>query len=80
MRTLLAVSVPCLAGCIDSSSRIATELGRYGLDRQQAQCVGDRLESNLSRLYLQRVRSIAGEVEGGRRSGKAEAEAIWLAG
>lgn len=47
------------AGCVSASSRIAGELTRYGLDRQRAACVGDRLEANLSTAQLRELASAA---------------------
>lgn len=44
-----------LAGCADPSSRIASELTRYGLDKAQATCVGERLEAGLSTGQLQEL-------------------------
>ncbi len=54
-----------LAACATPSARIASELGRYGLDAQQAQCVGQRLESNLSLGQLQQLASAARAVNEG---------------
>lgn len=36
------------AACAAPSTRIAMGLERYGLDAQRSQCVGDRLQKNLS--------------------------------
>ena len=44
-----------LAGCSTPSARIANELTRYGLDQNQAKCVGDRLEARLSLAQLQQL-------------------------
>lgn len=44
-----------LTGCIDPSEKITASLTRYGLDQSQAQCVGDRLEANLSTGQLQEL-------------------------
>ncbi|RYE99016.1 MAG: hypothetical protein EOO77_36225 [Oxalobacteraceae bacterium] len=44
-----------LSGCVNPSEKIATGLVRYGLDASQAQCVGDRLEANLSIGQLQQL-------------------------
>lgn len=38
----------CVAACAAPSQRIAMGLERYGLDAQRSQCVGDRLQRNLS--------------------------------
>jgi hypothetical protein len=48
------------AACAAPSARIAAELGRYGLDAAQAQCVGQRLETNLSIGQLQQLARAAG--------------------
>lgn len=60
MRTVLAACA-CLAalGCVNPSARIATELGRYGLDADRAQCVGDRIERDLSTAQLQELATAA---------------------
>ena len=42
-----------LSGCV--SSRITSALTRYGLDPQQARCVGNRLEANLSLSQVQQL-------------------------
>jgi hypothetical protein len=54
---LLSASI--LAGCVNPSAKIATELTRYGLQPTQAQCVGDRLEANLSITQLQELAGAA---------------------
>ena len=51
--SLLATLV--VTGCVNPSQKIATELTRYGLDATQSQCVGDRLEANLSIGQLQEL-------------------------
>jgi hypothetical protein len=43
------------AGCATPSARIATELTRFGLDQNQAACVGDRLEARLSLAQLKQL-------------------------
>ncbi|MBA2466704.1 MAG: hypothetical protein H0V46_03765 [Sphingomonas sp.] len=48
-----------IAGCARPSERIATELVRYGLDESRAQCVGQRLERDLS---VAQLRELAGVV------------------
>ena len=48
-------SLCALAACVNPSERIATSLTRYGLDAQQSQCVGERLEANLSLGQLQQL-------------------------
>ena len=53
--TVAAGTFCALAACVNPSARIATSLHRYGLDAQQSQCVGDRLEANLSLGQLQRL-------------------------
>jgi uncharacterized protein YcbK (DUF882 family) len=44
-----------IAGCARPSTRIATELRRYGLDEGRAQCIGQRLESDLSIAQLREL-------------------------
>jgi hypothetical protein len=44
-----------LAACVDPSAKIATSLEGYGFQRAQSQCVGDRLEANLSIGQLQQL-------------------------
>ncbi len=49
------VATLVLAGCVDPSARIATSLEGYGFQPAQSQCVGDRLEANLSLGQLQQL-------------------------
>lgn len=51
----LVVALFGVAACASPSTRIATELTRYGLDERQAQCFGDRLEARLSIAQLQQL-------------------------
>lgn len=44
-----------VAGCVDPSAKIATSLEGYGFQPAQSQCVGDRLEANLSLGQLQQL-------------------------
>jgi hypothetical protein len=55
----VALGAIALTGCVNPSERIASSLTRYGLDQGQAQCVGDRLEANLSIGQLQQHRRAA---------------------
>jgi hypothetical protein len=50
-----AAGICALAACVNPSARIASSLTRYGLDAQQSQCVGDRLQANLSVGQLQKL-------------------------
>lgn len=54
---LLAVGMTTLsvAACVNPSARIATSLEGYGFQPAQSQCVGDRLEANLSLGQLQQL-------------------------
>ncbi len=52
---LVFSGVAFVAGCVSPSARIASALTRYGLDAQQAQCAGDRLEDRLSLGQLQQL-------------------------
>lgn len=47
------------AGCVSASSRISGELTRYGLDQRRAECVGDRLEADLSTDQLRELAAAA---------------------
>lgn len=44
-----------LAGCVNPSAKIASSLEGYGFAPAQSQCVGDRLEANLSLGQLQQL-------------------------
>jgi hypothetical protein len=44
-----------LVGCVDPSAKIAGSLEGYGFQPAQSQCVGDRLEANLSLGQLQQL-------------------------
>jgi hypothetical protein len=55
----IAVALAVLANCARPSARIAEELQRYGLDPQRAQCVGQRLERDLSIAQLQQLAAAA---------------------
>lgn len=60
MRTPLALALAAaLAGCTQPSTRIAGELQRYGLDAGRAQCIGDRLQRNLSVSQLRELAAAA---------------------
>ena len=64
----LALSV---SACASPSTRISSELVRYGLDARQASCVGDRLEANLSIAQLQQLgRAAAAHSNGGGTPGR----------
>ncbi len=51
----LAGMTLALAGCVNPSARIASSLERYGFAPGQSQCVGERLEKNLSLGQLQQL-------------------------
>ncbi|WP_236552757.1 hypothetical protein [Sphingomonas sp. 8AM] len=51
----LALMTVVLAGCVNPSARIASSLEGYGFAPDQSQCVGDRLEKNLSIGQLQQL-------------------------
>lgn len=48
-----------LPACVDPSARIASSLEGYGFAPGQSQCVGERLEANLSLGQLQQLGRIA---------------------
>jgi hypothetical protein len=56
-RRIACALTSCLiaSGCVNLSEKIATSLTAYGLDASQSQCVGDRLERNLSIGQLQEL-------------------------
>jgi len=47
------------AGCVSPSGKIATSLIAYGFEGNQAQCVGERLQSNLSTAQLRQLERAA---------------------
>lgn len=51
----LTIAAASLAACVDPSSKISTELVRYGIAQGQADCLGKRLESRLSIGQLQQL-------------------------
>lgn len=60
MRKLFTVAASlAIAGCVDTSDRIATELVRAGLDEGRAQCVGNSLERDLSLGQLRQLANAA---------------------
>lgn len=52
---VLIASFALVCGCAAPATRISSGLQRYGLDASRADCVGDRLQSNLSLGQLQRL-------------------------
>lgn len=44
-----------LSSCAAPATRISTSLQRYGIDEPRADCVGERLQSNLSLGQLQQL-------------------------
>lgn len=55
MLSMVGAGVLLLAGCATPSARIAAELTRFGLNDNQASCVGNRLEARLSLAQLQQL-------------------------
>lgn len=55
----MSCAIAALAGCASPSTRIAAELGRYGLDARRAECVGQRLERDLSITQLRELAAAA---------------------
>lgn len=49
------ITALAIAGCVNPSEKIATSLEGYGFQPAQSQCVGDRLEANLSLGQLQQL-------------------------
>jgi hypothetical protein len=52
---LVCATAATVAGCVNPSAKIASSLQDYGFQQGQAQCVGDRLEANLSLGQLQQL-------------------------
>ncbi|HVM37561.1 MAG TPA: hypothetical protein VM265_04145 [Sphingomicrobium sp.] len=57
--TATLCAIAAVAGCASPSTRIAAELSRYGLDEPRAQCVGQRLERDLSMTQLRELAAAA---------------------
>lgn len=51
----IGIGALSLTACINPSAKIATSLEGYGFQPAQSQCVGDRLEANLSLGQLQQL-------------------------
>ncbi len=51
----IGIGMLSLAACVNPSAKIATSLEGYGFQPAQSQCVGDRLEANLSLGQLQQL-------------------------
>ena len=51
----VGIGMLSLAACVNPSAKIATSLEGYGFQPAQSQCVGDRLEANLSLGQLQQL-------------------------
>ena len=51
----IGIGTVSLTACVNPSARIATSLEGYGFQPAQSQCVGDRLEANLSLGQLQQL-------------------------
>lgn len=56
---MIAAGLTAASACVDPSARIAGELTRYGLDRPRAQCIGNRLETDLSIGQLKQLAAAA---------------------
>jgi len=52
---VVGIAMLSLAACVNPSAKIATSLEGYGFQPAQSQCVGDRLEANLSLGQLQQL-------------------------
>ena len=51
----VGIGTVSLGACVNPSAKIATSLEGYGFQPAQSQCVGDRLEANLSLGQLQQL-------------------------
>lgn len=56
---LIACAAGVAAGCATVSGTIASELTRYGLDQNRAQCVGERLARDLKPEQLRELAAAA---------------------
>lgn len=56
---LPCVAAACLSACATPSERISDALVGYGINRIQADCVGGRLQRNLSLAQLQELARLA---------------------
>ena len=52
---IVGIGALTLSACVNPSAKIATSLEGYGFQPAQSQCVGDRLEANLSLGQLQQL-------------------------
>ena len=60
MRRLIILGAAlAVAACVNPSARIAGALTRHGLDSSRAQCIGDRLERDLSVDQLRQMAAAA---------------------
>lgn len=59
MRFIFLAPTCVLAACATPADRISDALQAYGLPREQARCVGDRLEQRLSYSQLQELAGLA---------------------
>lgn len=58
-KCLIALGAVTIAGCVNTSDKIAAELVKAGLDQARAECVGTSLERDLSLAQLQQLASAA---------------------
>ncbi|MEG3082085.1 hypothetical protein U1707_00385 [Sphingomonas sp. PB2P12] len=67
----IGIGTISLAACVNPSAKIATSLEGYGFQPAQSQCVGDRLEANLSLGQLQQLgRAVKASREGDTTPGR----------
>jgi hypothetical protein len=69
MRTPIIIgAIAVLAACARPSDRIANQLQRYGLDTQRSQCVGQRLERDLT---IDQLRQLAAAAKSYQATGRS---------
>ncbi len=69
MRTPVIIGLTVLlAACARPADRIADQLQRYGLDTQRAQCVGQRLERDLT---IDQLRQLAAAAQAYQATGRS---------
>lgn len=61
------------SACVNPSAKIALSLEGYGFEPAQSQCVGDRLEANLSLGQLQQLGRAARAARGRHHAGRLTA-------
>ena len=72
-RQVIICATLCASACAAPSQRIASELTRAGLDPLRAQCIGSRLQHDLSIAQLQQLGNAARSLRTGGSAGPVTA-------